>query len=110
MRFPLISILLLATALPALAHDHGRGYERREECRSRPMFLEAGPRIHKEWRPLARPWGRERCEQRYEGRYDERRDECRRERWRDRDEAIVMHAPPVVILPPVPRLHVWLGF
>lgn len=110
MRFPLISILILATSLPMLAHEHGR----REEWRGHAVRMEEGPRFREEHRPLARSWAYERREDRR----DEYRDEYRRDNfWRNRDEVVlrpgsVFIAPPVPIpFPlPLPRVHVRFGF
>jgi len=113
MRFPLISILLLATTLPALAHEHREAYQRRA------VYQEAAPRCREERRaPWAHEWREDRrVEYRNDCREDRRemyRDEYRHDRrWRDRDEAIVLGPSATILLPPplpLPHLHIRLGF
>ena len=113
MRFPLISILLLATTLPALAHEHREAYQRRA------FYQEAAPRCREERRaPWVHEWREARCDERREDYRADYRDECRDEyrhdrHWRNRSEGVVLDPGPGLLLPPplpLPHLRIRLSF
>jgi len=98
MCIPILSFLLLAMSLPALAHHDWREREYRHGWNHRrAMVEECGPRYLRE-RPLAPAWAyRPRVVLRESGEW------CEPER-----EVVFLPPPPRVVVRP--RLRVWIGF